>query len=477
MCPGVEQDGGVVSSEQSRRVRRIISGTAALALTLGLAACSDEEEPAPARPSSPSSAVSSPDEEVELTFGVWGSDDEIAAFESTVEDFNAMSDESNVRIVAFPNREALVAAMRKRTRETPDIFMLDRADLVWTREENLNIPIDELLDERGVEFGDRYSRAALEAFAVDRKLQCMPYAVSPRVMYYNTDLVDFDRMAELGLQVPSGSRTKWTFDQFAEAAAFASRKRQGTKGVYVPPTLDGLAPFIHSGGSVFDDDTEPTSLNLDDDDSREALTRALRVLRDPTLTLSDEQVARRSPLEWFKAGKLAMLPGDRSLVPELRRVRGLNFDVIAMPTLESSATVGDVTGLCVSSGARSVPEAADFVVHALSTDSVREVTRAGYLAPANQEVALTDDFLQPGRQPEHASAFNTSVRSLALPPLLDVWDELEAAVDPILRELYSVPVVDDIGEYTSRIDEASRAVLDPESVEEESESPTDDPTD
>ena len=56
-----------------------------------------------------------------------------------------------------------------------------------------------------------------------------------------------------------------------------------------------------------------------------------------------------------------------------------------------------------------------------------------------------------------------------------MWDELEAAVNPILRELFTVPVVDDIGDYTQRIDEASRTVLDPESVEE-SPSPTEEPS-
>mgnify|MGYP003338914149 CR=1 FL=1 len=36
---------------------------------------------------------------------------------------------------------------------------------------------DELLDERNVDFGDGYSRDAIEGFSADRKLQCMPYAV------------------------------------------------------------------------------------------------------------------------------------------------------------------------------------------------------------------------------------------------------------------------------------------------------------
>ena len=59
-----------------------------------------------------------------------------------------------------------------------------------------------------------------------------------------------------------------------------------------------------------------------------------------------------------------------------------------MPVLDSSATVGDVTGLCLSRKAASTPDAADFMVYELSTEAVSRVTRTGYLAPANLEVAL-----------------------------------------------------------------------------------------
>ena len=42
-------------------------------------------------------------------------------------------------------------------------------------------PVSLLLDERGVDFGDRFSRDAVDAFAMDDELQCMAYSVSPRV--------------------------------------------------------------------------------------------------------------------------------------------------------------------------------------------------------------------------------------------------------------------------------------------------------
>ena len=125
------------------------------------------------------------------------------------------------------------------------MFMVSRDDLAWLQDEKLTQPVDSLLDERGVDFGDDYSRDALQAFSADDRLQCMPYGISPMVIFYNKDLVDFDRMEARGLDVPEaeeGGRLTWTFDQFAAAADFATRPRRGTRGVYVAPTLRGAGP-------------------------------------------------------------------------------------------------------------------------------------------------------------------------------------------------------------------------------------------
>ncbi|WP_244931657.1 extracellular solute-binding protein [Nocardioides sp. W7] len=450
----------------ARRVRRVLAASVALTVSLGLAACDSESAPDP----DPTPSTTAPVQKTRLTFGVFGNQAEIAAYESMVAGFNETSELSQVEVQAYADNVALEAAVRAGGKSAPDVFLADRDDLVWLREGELNTPVDELLDERGIEFGDQYSRAALEAFSAERRLQCMPYAISPTVIFYNTQLVNFERMTARGLQVPSDTNNRWSFDQFEEAARFASRKRRGSKGVHIEPTTRALAPFIYSGGGkLFDDEEEPTSLAYSDESSREALTRTLALLRDPTVTLSEKQLQRRTPLEWFERGKLGMIAGSRALVPELREVEGLRFDVLPMPTLDSPATVGDITGACIASGGASVPEAADFLIYALSTEAVRLVARSGYLVPVNQEVALTDDFLQPDRQPEHAAVFTSSIRALRIPPLLDVWPALDQAVTPLLDEMFSVPVLDDLEDLTTRIDEASRTVLDPEDPADEPE--------
>jgi multiple sugar transport system substrate-binding protein len=411
-----------------------------------------------------------------LTFGVYGPPGELAAFRATVDDWNATSKGPRVDMLAWRDRSTMRSALTSGGK-LPDVFLTSRSDLAWLLENHYTQPVDELLDERGVNFGDDYSRDALQAFSTDARLQCMPYAVSPLVVFYNTSLVNFDRMRKRGLDAPAEGDTGWSFDQFAAAARFAARPARGTKGVHVSPTLSGLAPFIESGGgSLFDDGGAPTSLSFSSDGSKAALGRTLELLRNPQLTLDDEELQKASALTWFKRGKLGMITGYRSLVPELRQVPGLNFDVMEMPALGSnSTTVGDVAGLCLSKNAASTPLAADFMVHELSADAVSRVAQTGYLAPANLQVALSDAFLQPGRAPANAQAFNSSVRAMRFYPLIDTMAELERAVQPDLDQLvYGVGALD-LDAVTQKIDAESKLVLDPEDASG-SPSPSDSPS-
>ena len=66
-----------------------------------------------------------------------------------------------------------------------------------------------------------------------------------------------------------------------------------------------------------------------------------------------------------------------------------------------------------------------------------------------------------------------------LPPLIDGWPDLEAAVDPDLERLLTQPLLEDLEAELELIDEKSRTVLDPEEPEEtdqpsDSASPSDD---
>ena len=280
----MRRSGGLRGSLQRSAVAGLV-----MVLAATLAACEADSQPPPA----PTSTAASPDKPTQLSFGVYGPPEEIAAFESVVESYNVLAGGSEVTLRSWPDRQGMLHSLESGGK-VPDVFLASRTDLAGLRERRLTAPVDALLDERGVDFGDGYSRDALQAFSADNRLQCMPYGISPRVIYYNTDLVDFDRMDARGLDVPDltdASSIRWNFDQFQAAAEFATRPRQGTRGLYIDPTLRGLAPFIVSGGgSVFDDPEAPTSLAFSDGDTQAALERTLELLRDPQLTLTERQL-------------------------------------------------------------------------------------------------------------------------------------------------------------------------------------------
>jgi multiple sugar transport system substrate-binding protein len=443
--------------------RRWSAGVLVTAVVAGLAACSTEdpaEDPSAAPTSSPSGSASPTGDVAELTFGVYGSPPEVSGYRSMANTYNLEHDEAEIRVMAWSDRTEAVRAFRSGM-DLPDIFMLPQRDLASFMDQDLVQPVDELLDERGVNFGDDYSRDALNAFAADDALQCMPWSIAPMVMYYNTDLIDFRRLADRGIDVPE-SPDRWSFEQFEAAVRFANRPRRGIHGAYVEPTIQGLAPYVYSGGGeVFDDRDEPTSTAFSSEGSQDALSRALPLLRDPQVTPSPEELDQTSALELFRSGRLATLAGYRSLVPELRSAVGLDFDVLPMPALDGRSTIASITGLCLSSDSVDSAAAADFLVHALSPEAVAKVVRAGYLQPANAEVAASDDFLQPGRRPASAAVFNQVLRYVEMSPMLDSWTRLEGAVDPRIEDMMTEPLLD-LPAATGDIDAASKWVLDPE---------------
>ena len=368
---------------RARARRAALVGTA-LAVALTTAACTGDAEPDPQPDPSPTQGQGGgADKPRKIVFGAYGSEEEVAAFQSVVDSFNASSTTRQVSLRSWPDHESALADVL--AGDAPDAFLTSRIDLDQLVDAEALQPVSLLLDERGVDFGDRFSRDAVDAFAMDDELQCMAYSVSPMVVYYNTDIVDFDRMERRELDVPTpnddGVRERWTLAEFGAAATFAAR-RGDRRGVWIDPTLRGLAPFIYSGGGqVFDDDREPTSLAFSDDGTREALEQTLEILRDPTLTPTNAQLARATPVQLFKRGELAMVAGFRNLVPELREAEDLEFDVMPMPTIEDRATVGDIAGLCISAESDHVGDAADFIVYAVSDDAIADGRRDGLHRP------------------------------------------------------------------------------------------------
>lgn len=441
--------------------RAAVLVAAGLLGSLALTSCSSDAESASKPTPTPTKTRAPVNNPAKLTFGVWGSNAELEAYQQVANDYNSSTDLADVTLASW-NDDASMMRSIAAGGPVPDVFLVSRGDLQELWDNKRVEPVDSYLDARAVDIGDEYSRDALEAFSSEHHLQCMPYAVSPRVIYYNTDLVDFPRMKATGLEVPGTDNKSWSLAQFETAATFATTVRRGVRGFAVDPTVSGLAPFIYSGGGKVVND-EGTSLAFSDDSTRGALQKVLGTLSNPQLTLSEEQLARKPAVKWFEQGRLAMMAGDRSLVPQLRAVKGLHWDVMPMPTVDSAATVGDFTGLCLSKTSKRLEDAADLLVALSSEAMVKTVAQTGYMVPVNQQVALSEDFRQPLLQPLHAAVFVNSVRNMQILPSDVQWARVEQAVSAPVKQLLRGGPTADFEGLTTRIDEQSQTVLTPPS--------------
>jgi multiple sugar transport system substrate-binding protein len=438
-------------------------GKVASALTLtviagaALSGCGGHATPTKPHQPRPSHTVAAGP--TQLRLGVFGSPAELAAYQQAVSTYDAEHADVTISVQTWPTAVAMMKDLASGS-PAPDVFLAGREDLAQLEQNKTIAPVDEPLAARNVDLGDEYSREALEAFSADRHLQCMPYAADPDVIYYNTDLVDFDAMKAAGLVTPNSLDSgKWTVSTFAAAVQYASGAAAHVRGFYLPPTLEGLAPYLYSGqGKVFDDETTPTSLAFSDPGSQQTLEQLLPAVTTPGATLTAQQLKKHTPLQWFERGRLAMMVGDRSIVPELREQTGLDWDVISLPSVSGTTTIGDYTGLCLSRTTKTPQAAADLLVYLVSDTAEAIVAQAGSIVPVNNEVALSDDFLQPDQQPAHAKVFVNSIRQMhVLPVSSAVAESLDGAVGGLLSQLLQPGA--DVAGLSAAIDAASQPIL------------------
>ncbi len=407
-------------------------------------------------PTSPSSSASPQLPPETLTFGVIGTSGEIDQYRTMAETYDPVARHVTVKVVGWPNDAAMLDAF-KNGAKVPDVFLANRRHLSYLAQHQLVQPVDQLLDDRGFDFGDEYPRSSLTAFGSDNRLECLPYGVQPAVIFYNKRLVTMGRIKT----DPPTPGQGWTLDQFAAAGRWAVNHHPGIAGIHVDADLSGIAPFVYSGGGqLYDNANHPTSLALSDPTNVQSLTQTVRALGAPGWTLTPAQLAKHTPEEWFIRGKLAMLEGTRRIVPDLRAAEHLDFDVMPMPSLGTPATVGSLTGMCLSQHPGDVVTAADFLVYANSPGALALVSFGGYLQPANQTVALSDAFQQPGRLPRHAGVFTFSVKSMVYPSVVGAADDVDLTVDPMLEDMLRGPA-SEVPRYARRIDRASYRILGP----------------
>jgi multiple sugar transport system substrate-binding protein len=391
---------------------------------------------------------------------VYGEPGVVAAYREIARTYTTEHPDVTVKVEAVPDAVTSADNVDRNfdAGTPPDLFLVRQTDLASLVAAGRVQPVDELLEERGVQFGDNFQRIGLEAFAGDSALQCMPNEVSPYVVYYNRRLV-VPRTFSLPGETPPSPERGWQWAQFVAAARSVSK--DGVKGLYLPPKLSTILPLVRSAGEdLMDDDRLPTTLTFADEATRPVLEEILSVARDPNLVPSARQLARQDAVTRFENGRLAMMVGNRSLVPRLREKADLHFDVFPLPNLGRARTVADMTGYCIAKDTEHLPETVDFLAYASGDDASKVLASSGSVVPANLAALHSSAFLDPSRFPRNSTVFDTVIRRADTLPAAPGWADVVSQTQPFLDRMFYSPVLD-LDSLLPRIDEVSTGLLVP----------------
>jgi multiple sugar transport system substrate-binding protein len=443
------------------RRRAALGVVAVLTSALAMTACTNDDkgDSPSASPTSPSSASSSPSAgPVTLHFAVYGDPVTIAAYRALARAYMRAKPDITIKLDVSPRATAQSRRLDQEfdAGDAPDLFLTDARRIPQLVAKERVQPVDGLLEERGIAFGDSYERLGLEAMAQDSALQCMPSDVSPEVIFFNKRLLTPGVLLSLPGQ-PDPAQHGWTWEQFVAVARRMSNQK--VKGAYLAPSLTTLAPLMRSAGTdIVDDPKRPSTLTLDDSDSRDPLDQILNLARNHRLSLTRAELAKRDALSRFEDGKLGMMMGTRALVPELRHRKNLVFDVYPLPSLGRPTTIADVSGYCINHDSEHVSDAADFLAFAVGNRGSALVARSGAVVPANLIAQRSPAFMQVNKFPINADIFSRVLRRADTMPNPPAWPRVVARTQPLINRLFYA-AFPDLETTLSRLDEISAGLL------------------
>jgi multiple sugar transport system substrate-binding protein len=380
-----------------------------------------------------------------LSFMVFGDPAEVKAYQDLATAFEAKNPGAKVELINIPGqsdyRKRLAADFAAGT--PADVVLINYRRFAPYAAKGALEPLDSYLAKSKLISPQDYYPTALEAFAWQGKIMCIPQNLSSLVVYYNKSLFD-----QAGLPYP---KNDWTWDEFLKDAQALTRDLDGDgqpdqHGVGFEAVLARFAPFIwQHGGEVTDNNIKPTKLTLDWPLSMEAITWMTDLQTKYHVMPDAEQEAAEDSASRFMNGRLGMYLNSRRVVPDLRQITGFDWDVAPLPRDQHIASVLHSDGYCMPASVKNKELVWKFIEFANSPEGQRIVAATGRSVPSLKSVAESPAFLDPNQKPSNnrGAFLDMAPYIRALPGSLG-WVDVEEATDQELtRALFGETSVEE----------------------------------
>lgn len=377
-------------------------------------------------------------EPVTITWGFWGSPEEVATHESVAAAFMEQHPEINIEIWHqpwadyFTKLQTLWAAGDAAV--IPDVMFLFPVPSYAA--DGVLEELTPYIEASGYDLND-YWPGLLETAMYEGGLYGLPRDISAEVLYYNKDIFD-----EAGVEYPNEN---WTWDDLLSAAEKLTVVEASGRVARYALGMEGGKYQLwvgQNGGTILDDMRNPTTCTLDQPAALEGI-KFFADMMNNNYAMRDANLSQAGgDAAVFQSGQVAMIIQNASRVTTFNAA-GLNYDVAVVPIPadgQRSAAAGGASWT-MSSQSDNKEAAWTFLSWLQSTEGGQAIyTASGEILPALSSTARSEAFLGSDQPPANRQAFiiegeNAKVGRLGFFP---EWNELSGSIiSPALQRIWS----------------------------------------
>ena len=227
----------------------------------------------------------------------------------------------------------------------------------------------------------------------------IPKDISPRVLFYNKDL-----LKKYGVDEPDPEKPM-TYDEFIE---FLKKASNPDEGVYGIATLNWEGMVRSHGTSLLADDYKTS--NLDDNKVIEAFQKAADMMHIHNVMPTSNELGSSSSMILFQSQRAVCYDGAIYDVPNAREFP-FDWDVCPLPgwseDINNAGYTGSV-GYAVSKNCKN-KDLAYLVAEYFGSETGQKILSSiGFNVPLYKDMANSEVFLQEGTLPANKKAFITA---------------------------------------------------------------------
>ncbi|MFN8443918.1 MAG: sugar ABC transporter substrate-binding protein [Caldilineaceae bacterium] len=275
----------------------------------------------------------------------------------------------------------------------------------------------------------------VDAFRWQGAQMCIPQNISSPVVYYNKKIFD-----DAGVAYPAAG---WTWDDFVATAQAVTKDGDGDGktdiyGVGTEASILRVAPFVWmNGGTLFDNDAEPTKLALDTPEAKTALQWFVDLQTKYQVAPDAVNEEAESSESRFLNGRLAMFLDSRRVVPTFRTISDFDWDVAALPLGKQAASVLHSDGFCITKASQGKEAAWKFIEFATSSEGQIILAKTGRTVPSLKSVAESPAYLEPGAKPANSQVWLDAIPAIRPLPILANWPDIESTLNNEIAQAFT----------------------------------------